>query len=260
MQLTKLLTLLMLSFILAACGRTGINGKKTISLNKAEINKMLSQQTFECASLGGACPEGIARVFILNEKNPDKSSVCTGFLNGNNRLVTNNHCISTLQECKSTYISLYGSKGNESLRCKSIVKTENDKKPLSQKSIDYTVLELDRSVSNISPFPLSRFSPYEGERLTSWVIDHMDRYQARITELSCTMSNRRYSLELKNCPAIHGNSGSPIVNDYGEVVAVIWGSTVDEEINEKTPLSERRSLSENGLSTELKYFRTHLKK
>ena len=259
MQFTKLFILVLASLLLASCGQSGMNGKKTISLNKNEINKMMNEQKFECASFRGACPEGIARVFILNENNPDKSSVCSGFLNGTNRLVTNNHCLSTLEDCKSTYISVYTGEGHESVRCKSIVKSENDGKPLSQKVIDYTVIELDRAVPDITPFPLSNYAPSTGEHLTAWVIDHMDAYQARITELSCSMAGRTNSLELKTCPAIQGNSGSPIVNNFGEVVAVLWGSTVDDEINEKTPLFERRNLNEYALSTELKFFKKYLK-
>lgn len=261
MNVMKFFVLLMLSLTLVSCGSPILNGKKTISLNKEEINQMMANQSFECASLDGSpCPDGIARVFIFNEKNPDKSSVCTGFVNGSNRLVTNNHCLSTASECNSTYVSVFYNGGHESVRCKSIIKSENDGRPNSSKIVDYTVMELDRHLKKSKPFPLSKFSPYPGERLTAWVIDHLSRTDARITELSCMMEGRTNSLELKNCPAIHGNSGAPVVNDFGEVVAVLWGSTVDEAVNGSTSLVERRILSDYALATELKYFKNYLVK
>lgn len=223
------------------------------------MNQMMMEQTFECASENGAaCPEGIARVFIVNEKNPAESSVCTGFLNGNNRLVTNNHCLSTQDQCGATYIAVYRNGGHEVARCRSILKTEVDGKTLNQKAIDYTILELDHTIPKIKSFPISKFSPYPGEKLTTWVIDHLNSRQSRITELGCNLSRKAKSFELQNCPIIQGNSGSPVLNEYGELVALIWGSTADETVNETTSLVDRRSLNEYGFATDLKHFRPYL--
>jgi len=63
---------------------------------------------------------------------------------------------------------------------------------------------------------------------------------------------------LGNCPVIHGNSGSPLVNNFDEIVGVIWGSTVDEEVDAKTDLVERRNLNDFALVTELKHFKDYL--
>lgn len=63
---------------------------------------------------------------------------------------------------------------------------------------------------------------------------------------------------LKNCPVIHGNSGSPMVNNYNEIVGVIWGSTVDENIDADYDLYDRRLLNDYALVTELKHFKDYL--
>lgn len=243
-----------------SCGKGSLNGKKTIKLSREEISEMMANQKFECASIdGGACPEGIARVFILNIKSPADSSVCSGFLNGTNQLVTNNHCLSTLEECKNTFISVYNGGSFESAKCKGIIRTEVDNEKLNLKGIDYTVLELDQEITKTIPLSLSETLPVQNDVLTAWVVDQIDNRHARITELSCTFVGVNHSMELKSCPAIPGNSGSPIVNSSGEVVAVLWGTTVKENINEATPLSERRALGDYGLATELKHFRDNLK-
>ena len=65
-------------------------------------------------------------------------------------------------------------------------------------------------------------------------------------------------MQLMNCPVIQGNSGSPLVNSYGEIVGVVWGSTVDEEVDANFPLENRRNLNELAMVTELRHFRSYL--
>lgn len=253
----NLIVLLGMTIFLTACGQTNINGKKKISLTDKNL-AALAVQNFECASLDGTpCPSGLARIFIHNEKDPDDSSVCTGFLSGNNRIVTNNHCVATMAECKNTYISVYDGKSHENVRCKRIIETQVDPGALSMKGVDFTVMEIDKKVS-AKPFALSPFTPYVGETLTAWVIDHKTLNDSRITELNCLYQTLGKSMQLTNCPVIQGNSGSPLVNSYGEIVGLIWGSTVDEEVDANFPLEDRRNLNELALSTELKHFKPYL--
>lgn len=254
----KLSVLLLISLFLVSCGQQQINGKKKVSMNKKTLEKTLQTQQFECSSLSGSsCPSGIARIFIYNAADPDNSGLCSGFLNGKDKVVTNNHCLATLQECKNTYISIYNGETYENVKCESIVQTKVDPGVLSQKGVDFTVMKIDRSVS-IKTFAVSEFTPYVGESVTAWVIDHVSLSKARITELNCKYSSKSNSMILGNCPVIQGNSGSPLVNSYDEIVGVIWGSTVDEEINANTDLVDRRNLNEYALVTELKHFKDYL--
>jgi hypothetical protein len=258
MHIFRLFIILALPVMFVSCGQQSTNGKQKVSLSKSTLEATLKKQIFECASLdGGECPSGIARLFIYNESDPTDSALCSGFLNGTNQIVTNNHCLSTLKECKNTYISIYDGESYVNVKCKSVVNTKVDPGVLSQKGVDYSVLEIDKSV-DIKTFAISRFTPYVGEQLTAWVIDHQSLTKARITELSCNFTAKSNSMLLKACPVVHGNSGSPLVNGYNEIVGVIWGSTIDDSIDANTDLAERRKLQDYALVTELKHFKDYL--
>lgn len=257
MKSSNLLTMLIMAFLLTACGQSNINGKKRISLTDKNL-EALAVQNFECASLDGtACPSGIARIFIHNPKDPDDSSVCTGFLSGNNRIITNNHCVADMKECSNTYISVYNGTSHENVRCKRIIETKVDPGALSMKGVDFTVMEIDKKVT-AKTFPVSPSAPYIGDALTAWVIDHKSLTDSRITELDCHYKSRGNSMQLTNCPVISGNSGSPLVNNHGEIVGIVWGSTVDEEVDANFPLEDRRNLNELAMVTELRHFRAYL--
>ena len=246
-----------MAILVTACGQSNINGKKRISLSSKTLEQ-IAEQNFECASLDGtACPSGIARVFIHNPKDPDDSAVCTGFLNGNNKIVTNNHCVATVDECSNTYISIFNGTSHENVRCKRIIQTKVDPGALSLKGVDFTVMEIDKKVT-AKTFSLSPSSPYLGDLLTAWVIDHKTLNDSRITELECQYKTLSKSMQLTNCPVIQGNSGSPLVNSYGEIVGLVWGSTVDDEVDANFPLDARRNLNDLAMVTELKHFRSYL--
>ncbi len=118
-------------------------------------------------------------------------------------------------------------------------------------------MEIDKKVT-IKTFSLSPASSYVGDTLTAWVIDHKTLSDSRITELECSYQNLRKSMQLTSCPVIQGNSGSPLVNSYGEIVGLVWGSTVGEEIDANFPLESRRNLNELAMGTELRHFRSYL--
>ncbi len=260
MKLIHLSFVLSSLFLLASCGESGINGRKRITITKESISSLVSEQNFECAPINGSsCPVGIARLFIHNPKDVEDSATCSGFLNGSNKIVTNNHCVASEKECQNTYISIYTGEGYESVRCKKIIKTQVDPGALNSKGIDYTVMEIDRRLS-LPTLPLSITASYLGESLSAWVVDHKTLNSARITELNCVYSKRGNSMQLNNCPVIQGNSGSPLINVYGEVVGLIWGSTTDDEVDERYPLQARRNLGEIAFATELRYFKAYLLK
>jgi hypothetical protein len=118
-------------------------------------------------------------------------------------------------------------------------------------------MEIDKKVT-AKTFPLSPSSPYVGDLLTAWVIDHKTLNDSRITELECQYKTLSKSMQLTNCPVIQGNSGSPLVNSYGEIVGLVWGSTVDDEVDANFPLDARRNLNDLAMVTELKHFRSYL--
>jgi V8-like Glu-specific endopeptidase len=259
----------LLIVLITACGKKiPTEGKRKYPFSETQINAIIANQVVECASLNGqSCPEGIARLMIIEPSNSDESAVCSGFMIGPDRLVTNNHCVSTPLQCKNTYVLIYNGTNYEKSRCSEILETSVDfKNPGDpRKKVDISVLRLS-SVFSGKTFKDSTTPPKLGDLLISWVIDHtgLDKdnpnlFESRITEFSCQVArkNKFQSLFLKNCPAIHGNSGSPILDLQGAIVGVLWGSTASTEITATTDLNQRRSLDENAAVSEVEYFRKH---
>lgn len=258
--------------LLASCGEARrSSGKKKTTLTQDQIQEIMDHQILTCAGIGGhLCPAGISRLLTLDQLSADDSYVCSGFMVGQNTLVTNHHCISTIEQCRNTYIAIYDGSSYVQTRCKSIIEAQEDYADENDphRKIDFAVIEIEDNYLG-GTFEFSASQAQVGDTITAWVIDHigLDRpvvsdqnpYEARITEFSCTVMNQTDSdsLVLETCPIIYGNSGSPILNSLGKIVGVIWGAT-DAGVNSNTDLAIRRSLSGLGIATEMIYFKDYV--
>jgi V8-like Glu-specific endopeptidase len=245
--------------MLVSCGddiRSRVTKEIDIPITENEVMAIKTYQNFFCESIDGSnCPEGVGRILILNLKSRRKTRLCSGFLTASNKFMTNNHCITTQEECDNSVISIFNGAGADIVGCKRIIVTKVDSQETRFRGQDFTVLELKKKM-NITPFHLSSKSANIGESLNAWVIDQLDGYNARITQLDCLYSRQSRSMILTKCPAIHGNSGSPVVNAQNEVVGILWGGS-DNDLTEKVPLEERRAREETALITDVKFFRAY---
>ncbi|WP_408095521.1 trypsin-like serine peptidase [Peredibacter sp. HCB2-198] len=254
----------LLSFLLfqISCSKSSSSNRRETTIRDEQINEIMDNQNFDCASINGkACPDGVVRLLIVNPENEDQSAVCSGFMIGTNRLVTNYHCLSTAAQCNNTYIAIYTGNSYTKTRCSSIVRSEQDVANPNDptRAIDYTVLETVDAYTGAS-FPLSHDDADIGDEIHVWVVDHTgldaippNLTDSRITEFECeVMDSARASLVMQNCPIISGNSGSPALNTRGDVVGVVWGGTAT--FSSSLDLTFRRQLNEFGLATEVKYF------
>lgn len=258
--------LLIILFFLLACGKKGSSDKKRYTrITEEEIAEVLENQKFECASLSaGLCPRGVTRLITVNRQEPDRSSVCSGFMMSSNRLVTNHHCISNEAECANTYFAIYTGGRPQISRCARILASEEDYADPNddRRAIDYSVVETTGNFEG-DFFPLASTRAMERELVHAWVVDHTglddpfepNLFESRITEFHCRVQNQneKASLMLEDCPVISGNSGSPILNQKREVLGVVWGATATG-LNSNTPLEFRRSLEEFAAVTEMIYF------
>jgi hypothetical protein len=245
--------------LLIACGDQASNSKKVINVDPSEFPSFLEDQQFSCAPVNsaGPCPLGIARIFVLNAEKPVDSSLCSGFLLTPTKLMTNHHCVSSQEQCGQTLVSVFAGRASVSAKCAELLVAEDDGPDLLKKSVDFAILELDRAIELPEYFHPAKTSPLPGDSLRVWVIDHLDLLRARITELQCTFRGKEISMELRRCPAIVGNSGSPVLNERQELAGILWGTTFDERINEKTSLKLRRSLPVRSYFTEFDHFSYH---
>lgn len=269
------LAILFLLVMLASCGnRTkGPVIQKLLSpIGESEISDILNRQVFECAGIDGAsCPEGIARLFIVNKKNRNDSYYCSGVMIDKNTLLTNYHCINSQETCDSTYLAVYNGHSYFQSKCLKVKKLITDHRdpddPL--KYLDIAIIKIKDDYYGGS-FKLATKRALPEDQVTAWVIDHTglnsstqtNPYESRVTQFNCKVSaqKERKSLVLENCPIIIGNSGSPVVNSAGEIVALIWGGNA-LQMNSQWDLNLRRSSSEYfAASTDGIYFSPKLNK
>lgn len=243
-------------FLLVSCGKSGENKKKTVPIDPQDLRSLLERQHFSCESIKGEnCPDGLARLFILNQLDPNQSGLCTGFLTSQRRLITNAHCVPTQEQCEQTFVAVYANGKTEIAQCEKLIKLYEDFKPLERKALDVAIIDLDTEISDVKGLDYSLNLPAKNQTVSVWVVDHLSLFEGRITELECVMDQKSSSLIFRKCASIAGNSGSPILNKQGEVLGILWGSTTDESVDEYFPLTDRRELLARTYATDVSYFK-----
>lgn len=258
------LLLLLTLVLIASCGKDDSKSSSKTNLN-VELNAKLN--TFVGNSgLDPKTPEGVGALFNISsgDKYSNKIYACTWFLIGKDYAMTNSHCIpDVLKNNKdidcSKYLQGRISKGNgeyETRACSKVVSSSeiNNKTVLGKD--DYAVIKLSSSINNITPLKFSRAGLSDSEYVEIHTMNHSmttDFLYSEYKQHKCIVQSSDILGSIKHkgsspltvfqekgtsdfCRTINGNSGSPVLNNRGEVIAVLHGG-----------ISEGKSLSNIGL-------------
>ena len=166
--------------------------------------------------------------FIANSPNGPRRYVCTGFLIGDDTLVTNEHCVATAELCATTKV-MFGftfnnmgqTPGLEQYDCQSVTTVNVD--------LDMAVIKLvGQPGERWGTLKLAANDVLNNERI--FVLQHPAGEAKQISDVGCTVfeaqsPGRTTASDFAHqCDTLGGSSGSPVFNVAGEVVGLHhWG-------------------------------------
>lgn len=249
--------ILFLLTMISACGKPATSStRKERTLNPGMMESLIANQTIYCSD-SEFCPEGVARMFAINFDDNKRSSMCSAFLIAEDLVMTNSHCvwagdISLKQTCEGLYFAFPTPHGQtQTALCSKIMwrdPRQNGRDTYRKGDNDFALIRLNQKVS-VKPLKLSSTLSV-GQKVFPLVTDHIDGFMAQMTKLECEVESidRLGVTILKDCPVISGNSGSAVLDENKNVVAVIFAST-DPHIRKPTDqLVIRTKSSTRGLA------------
>jgi V8-like Glu-specific endopeptidase len=167
----------------------------------------------------------VAKLTFIKSKNGFPARfVCTGFLIGEDLLLTNEHCVATQEVCKTTKV-LFGLSVNryglaipkEQLRCLQVEK--------SSFPLDYALLRLEgKPGQRWGKLQLANRAPTAGEKI--FIVQHPAGEAKQISDEDCkvagtSVTGRQVRTDLSHsCDTLGGSSGSPVFAASGEVIGL----------------------------------------
>lgn len=233
--------LLLLGF-LAACGGGGSapSHQSKSSTQKTIINlqKTIDQYTLECADETD-CPDNVA-MLVLSDEN--KTWSCTGFLIDKQTLATAGHCLpadlsARGRSCEGRIYAVFPEQTANTktpFECDQVLEIERG----AEGDYDYAFLKLKQTYP--APFfpKINRDNRLDGQKASIYKVDPdltqatkgvLSKTTCELKDsslLSLTFSSPRSSqIQYGGCQTVSGNSGAPVINNRGEIVAIHNSST-----------------------------------
>lgn len=250
------LTLLMM----AGCTSSGpsssaLDVPKAIEINAlTPLQELLGGHSVICPS-GTPCPDGVGQVLTKYQENgKTMMSVCTGFLISSDLILTNSHCVpDEVKENPSVCPQQIGIKfpaskqiGEESLACGRLLKASEvyATGPMAFLQSDYALIQLEQRTVR-TPLRLSRAGIEDKTYYQAITIDPVTTttLAGEVSLKSClaiqgsqAFPSFQYFLDpvvslfghKDECRIIHGNSGSPLVDEMGVVHGLIQAGSAEQ--------------------------------
>ncbi len=192
--------------------------RNKFSFSRSEENYKLQGRTLE---QNGMCSE---------ERFSQQLAVgnCSGFLVGEDLLVTAGHCIKDMDDCQDYYWafdfvadnqnqsgrSLFGK--DEVYKCKEIIERSLGRGT----SDDYALIRLGRVVKDRSPLEFRKSGKIsEGESI--FVIGNPSGLPTKVANGAYVRSNEKQEFFVTNLDTYGGNSGSAVFNSHGTVEGIL---------------------------------------
>lgn len=258
---------------IAGCGgkKSSNNPIDTVYLQDGEKLSGLMQKL----RIDSKTPEGLGTLVSLNEGiySQNNAGLCTWFLVGANRAMTNSHCVPEALRSPNNlncgdYLQglIQTGTGQKTVRCKKVLffSKMHDAVILSN---DYALIELNKSFPEIETLKLERSGVVENQKINILTMTHHQSesgVQSEFKKQTCILkssdslgrissagSSPIIGFQEENsgdfCKTIGGNSGSPVVERAGKLIGILHGGVKDGvSLNATTPGSI--NLMTNNLS------------
>ena len=181
------------------------------------------------------CEPALAMISVATAEGIDR---CSGFLISDHEVLTNDHCLEAIPNresaCQGLLFAHFTHDVNRGCKRVSVRSHQN-----GINSQDYAIIELDEPVKDRKPLQVSRRGFKNNEWATIFRVQagydsKTESYNGNQTKLKCQASLKSLMninvdsplvpvMTFGDCAIQEGNSGSPMLNENGEVGAVVQG-------------------------------------
>ena len=235
MQTAKLTSLLLVLWGLGCSPTPAVKTIPAVRKDPTDLQINAAKNGHLDCDFRGECEPAVALVSVATGEGISR---CSGFLISDHEVLTNDHCLESIdnraEACQGLVFIHFNNDTHRS--CKRVV-TRSHQTGIDSK--DYAVIELDTPIKDRRPLRVSKRGFSDNEMGTIFSVQPSQNslthtYDGKQVKLKCQASYSTLMdvnitstaepvMTFGNCAIQEGNSGSPIFNESGEVGALVQG-------------------------------------